>query len=96
MIDDTFCPISRLLLVSSRNETEDTMETLAAYLIAEHIAEMRREADAVRLARSASSERTRTTWRRQTGNAVRRLSAALASVAAQLDPAPRRTSYGRE
>jgi len=72
------------------------METLAGYLIAQHIGDMRREADAARLARSASSERTRSPWRRQTGNAVRRVSAALASVAAELDPAPRRTSYGSE
>lgn len=72
------------------------MDTLAAYLIAEHIKDLTREADAVRLAHSAESERTRPAWRKRAGTAARRLSLALADVAAELDPAPRRASYGRE
>ena len=72
------------------------MQTLATYLIAARIDDIRREADAARLAGMASVERTRPAWRRKAGSVARRLSATLASVAADLDPAPRRTSYGCE
>jgi len=71
------------------------MQTLASFLIAEHIKDLRAEADADRLARLATSERTRAAWRRQLGGGARRLSAALDGLAAQLDPACR-PSYGRE
>jgi hypothetical protein len=89
-------------LPSSSTEPEDGMDSLASYLIGEHISDLRREADAARLARLAvtertrasATERTRSAWRRQVGGGARRLSRALGNVAAQLDP-PRR-SYGRE
>jgi hypothetical protein len=83
-------------LSSRRTDTEDGMDTLASYLASEHIKDLHREADAVRLARSAERERTRPAWRKRTGTAARRLSSALADVAAELDPVPRRASYGRE
>jgi hypothetical protein len=70
--------------------------SLAAFLIAEHIREIQREADHERLTRSLASERTRAAWRRQTGHAARRLSGALDGLASQLDPTVCRPSYGRE
>lgn len=72
------------------------MQTLAEFLIGEHIRDMQRKADAARLARSAASERTRPGWRRQTGQAARRLSVSLDDLASQLDPGACRPSYGRE
>ena len=72
------------------------MQTLAAFLIAEHIKDIQREADAVRLARSDASERTRPAWRRNAGTAARRLSSALDDLAHELDPTVCRPSYGRE
>jgi hypothetical protein len=72
------------------------MQTLASFLIGERIRDIQREADAARLARLVSSERTRAPWRRQTGNAVRRLSVALDDLASDLDPSACRPSYGRE
>ena len=71
-------------------------QTLASFLIAEHISEMQRHADHERLTRELASERTRATWRRQTGHVARRLSLALDGFAAQLDPAPCRPSFGRD
>jgi hypothetical protein len=70
-------------------------QTLASFLIAEHIREMQRHADHERLTQQLASERTRATWRRQTGHVARRLSLALDEFAAQLDPGPR-PSFGRE
>ncbi|HLX34551.1 MAG TPA: hypothetical protein VKR30_04840 [Candidatus Limnocylindrales bacterium] len=62
--------------------------------------ELRREADHERLLRLLASERTRSTWRRLSGSAARRLSATLDDVATRLDPVCRpslgRPSYGRE
>jgi hypothetical protein len=72
------------------------MQTLASFLIAEHIKDLHAEADEDRLARLAASDRNRATWRRQVGNGARRLSIALDGLAAQLDPATCRPSYGRE
>ena len=80
------------------------MESLASYIISQRIDALHREAQANRLAhagesertRSSASERTRAGWRRQVGGGARRLSQRLADVAAQLDPAPSRRSYGRE
>jgi hypothetical protein len=71
------------------------MQTLAAFLIAEHMKDIQREADAVRLAQVEVTERTRPAWRRSLGTAARRLSGALDELAAELDPACR-PSYGRE
>jgi len=71
-------------------------QSLASFLIAEHLREMHRQADHERLARQLVSERTRATWRRQTGHVARRLSVVLDEVAAQLDPIARRPSYGRD
>ena len=62
-------------------------ETMASLLITEHLREMQRQADHERLTRLIASERTRATWRRQTGHVARRLSLVLDGVAAQLDPA---------
>lgn len=62
-------------------------QTLASFLIDEHLREMQRQADHERLTRQLAIERTRATWRRQTGHVARRLSLVLDEVAAQLDPA---------
>ena len=80
------------------------MDSLASFLIGEHISDLRREADATRLARAAADrnqsmapERTRSGWRRTMGGGARHLSRRLALIAAQLDPTvPSRPSYGRE
>jgi hypothetical protein len=82
--------------LSSRERTEDEMQTLASFLISEHIRELRNDADRERLVRQVASERTRAAWRRQTGHVARRLSLMLDGVAAQLDPVPCRPSFGRE
>jgi len=71
-------------------------QTLASFLISEHISDLHRSADHERLSKLAASERTRATWRRQTGHVARRLSVTLDGIAAQLDPAPRRPSFGRD
>lgn len=73
------------------------MHPIAAFLIAEHIQELLREADAARLQKAmarASSEPNR--WRRRVGAGMRRLSRALAKLARRLDPALPQASYGRE
>lgn len=62
-------------------------QTMASLLIDEHLREMQRQADHERLTRQLAFERTRATWRRQTGHVARRLSLALDEIAAQLDPA---------
>jgi hypothetical protein len=73
------------------------MQTTAAFLIAEHIKELLREADAARLSKAmASTRRTRSRWRRQVGGVMRRLSGALADLARRLDPAIPQASYSRE
>ena len=71
-------------------------QTLASFIISEHISDLHRSADHERLMRLVASERTRATWRRQTGHVARRLSLALDGLAAQLDPAPCRPSFGRD
>jgi hypothetical protein len=71
-------------------------QSLGSYLITEHIRELQDEADRQRLARELASERTRATWRQQTGSVARRLSVVLDDLAAQLDPAPCRPSFGRD
>jgi hypothetical protein len=72
------------------------MESLAAFLVGEHIREIQLEAERERLARLLTSERTLAAWRRHAGTAARRLSAMFYDVASQLDPASCRPSYGRE
>lgn len=73
------------------------MQPLAALLIAERIDDLLREADADRRAQAAvANRRSRAAWRRWSGGAARRLSAALETVATELDPAVCRPSYGRE
>jgi hypothetical protein len=73
------------------------MQPLAAFLIKEHIDDLLREAEADRLAGAATrSRRVQVAWRRLTGAAARRLSAALEALALRLDPAVHRPSYGRE
>jgi hypothetical protein len=61
-------------------------QTLASFLTDEHHRDLLRSADHERLARLIATERTRATWRRQTGHVARRLSATLEELAAQLDP----------
>lgn len=61
-------------------------QTLAGFLIAEHLREMQRRADHERFVRHLAVERTRATWRRQTGHVARRLSVVLDEVAARFDP----------
>ncbi|HEX8026200.1 MAG TPA: hypothetical protein VF484_08345 [Candidatus Limnocylindrales bacterium] len=70
-------------------------QTLASFLISERIRQLHSDADHERLAKLAT-ERTRATWRRQTGHVARRLSAALDDFAGQLDPAPCRPSFSRD
>jgi len=64
------------------------MHPLTALLAAEHLQDLRREADKARLsneARASAPART-STWRRVAGSGARILSQALGSVAASLDP----------
>ena len=66
------------------------MHPITAVLAAEHLQDLRREADRSRLAktaRSATSEPTdRGGWSRVAARAARGLSAALATLAARIDP----------
>ena len=71
-------------------------QTLASFLISEHISDLHRSADHERLSRLVASQGSRATWRRPTGPVARRLSLALEGVAAQLDPAPCRPSFSRD
>jgi len=70
------------------------MSPLTAFLAAEHLHDLLREADNARLSkevRAAAPART-PTWRRIAGGTAQALSEALGSVATNLDPkAPRRT-----
>lgn len=73
------------------------MQPLAEHVVTERIKDILREADADRRAQAAvAGGRTRAAWRRWSGGAARRLSAALETVASELDPAACRPSYGRE
>lgn len=73
------------------------MHPEAASLIAEHIRDILREADAARLARAvARANRGRSRWRRRVGAGMRGLSVRLADLARRLDPAIPARSYGRE
>jgi len=71
-------------------------QSLGHYLIVEHIRELQDDADRERLARQLAPDRTRSTWRQQTGSVARRLSIVLDDVATQLDPATCRPSFGRD
>jgi hypothetical protein len=71
-------------------------QSLGHFLTTEHIRELQDDADRERLVRELGSERTRATWRQQTGNVARRLSVVLDDLAGQLDPGPCRQSFGRD
>jgi len=60
------------------------MHTISLLLTADHIRELRAEADASRLASTAGGRDT--TLRRRLGSAARRLSVALSELAVRLDP----------
>ena len=73
------------------------MEPIGALLMTERIRDIERDTEAQRPHQlELPFRRTRPAWRRHGGAAARRLSAALADVAAELDPAVCRPSYGRE
>lgn len=70
------------------------MQTLAAFLVDDHIKDLERTADGLRFARE---DRTRAAaWRRRAAGTVRRVSVALEDLATELDRRPGRASYGRE
>jgi len=73
------------------------MGTLTELLVEERIRDIEREATSRRV---PSFEDVASTagpaWRRASGGAARRLSVALAELAADLDPSLRRRSYGSE
>jgi hypothetical protein len=71
------------------------MQTLAAFLVDDHIKDLERTADGLRLGREDRSRRS-AAWRRRAAGTVRRVSIALEEVATQLDQRPGRASYGRE
>jgi len=73
------------------------MQTIAAYLIAEHIHDLIRDADAARLANAVARPKGGPNrLRRRIGQGLRRLSGVLADLARWFDPALRWPSYGRE
>jgi hypothetical protein len=69
------------------------MQPIAAFLIAEHIHDLLREAELATLERAAAraSGRPRR-WRRRVARGMRRMSGALAALARRLDPALARSS----
>lgn len=73
------------------------MEPVGAHLISERVHDIERDVALENQARFDDAGAPSTpTWRRQGGAAARRLSIALADLAAELDPAVCRPSYGRE
>jgi hypothetical protein len=73
------------------------MGILTELLVNERIQDIERETAAHRsLEVEPISGGSRPAWRRHGGAAARRLSVALAGLAAELDPAICRPSYGRE
>ncbi len=73
------------------------MEPIGAHLISERIRDIEREAAAQNPAWFEDEAMpSRPAWRRHGGAAARRLSLVLADLAADLDPATCRPSYGRE
>ena len=73
------------------------MEPIGAHLITERLHDIERDVALENPARlEAAGAPSTPAWRRQGGAAARRLSVALADLAAELDPAVCRPSYGRE
>jgi hypothetical protein len=72
------------------------MEPSAAHLMTERIHDIEREASGSPMRFEHASRQAPSAWRREGGAAARRLSLALADLAAELDPATCRPSYGRE
>jgi hypothetical protein len=73
------------------------MQPLEQFLVNEHIRELRREADAERLAGANRLLRRRAAaWRRHGGAVARWLSRTAGDVAVTLDPTLCLPSYGRE
>lgn len=73
------------------------MQPIAAFLIAEHIRDLLRDAQVARLQKAvAATDPGRGRWRRRVARGMRRLSGALADLARRLDPGLQRKSYARE
>jgi hypothetical protein len=72
------------------------MHPFTQSLAADHIAELRQNADAERLAMTAVDDRTGRAagWRRSLGSGAERLSVSLEAFAIRLDPTVRRVPRG--
>lgn len=73
------------------------MGPMTELLVSERIRDLEREAAShSHMTFDEPATASRPAWRRHGGAAARRLSLALAGLAAELDPTLRRASYGRE